>query len=408
MASLSNDGGLRRILVTTPRGKREAIRLGRMPLKQARGILRHVENLAAAAIDGSAPHEETSHWLARLEPKLRDRLAELQLAAPREAKPEPTIAELVDMFKSRPKWRELAPRTRDNYGEALARLVAHNGQVKARNFTDADAEDFRAYLTERKPLGAGLSRATANQAAGTASILFRFACKSRLVDRNPFEGVERGSVSTQRKAFVEAAAVHTLIDGLNSTEWRLLVALARWGGLRTPSEPTALKWGHIDREHGRITIPQVKTAERVIPLFPELERYIQERYDEAEPGEEFVLPMLQRLGRAACGSKLTYAFKRLQMDRWPRAFHNLRSSRQTELEQQFPGYVVAYWLGNSVEVARKHYLQVLDGHYEAAQKAAQTVTAKPSQDATSQQSGAVDMLDSRSVADGVASVRGSV
>src|SRR5688572_3237632 len=51
MASLSNDGGLRRILVFTPRGKREAIRLGRIPDKQARGILRHVENLAAAAID---------------------------------------------------------------------------------------------------------------------------------------------------------------------------------------------------------------------------------------------------------------------------------------------------------------------------------------------------------------------
>jgi integrase len=193
--------------------------------------------------------------------------------------------------------------------------------------------------------------------------------------------------------------VHKLIDGMNSSEWRLLVALARWAGLRTPSEPQALKWGHIDREQGRITIPGVKTAERVIPLFPELEQFVQERYDEAEPGDEFVLPMMQRLGRAAYGSKMTYAFQRLGLDRWPRVFHNLRSSRQTELEQLFPSYVVAYWLGNSVDIARKHYLQVLDCHYEqAAQKAAQTVSANARQATPTQTGESTERLDSRNVA----------
>jgi len=36
------------------------------------------------------------------------------------------------------------------------------------------------------------------------------------------------------------------------------------------------------------------------------------------------------------------------------------------LEERFPSHVVCAWLGNSVQVARKHYLQVTDEHFEQA------------------------------------------
>ena len=51
---------------------------------------------------------------------------------------------------------------------------------------------------------------------------------------------------------------------------------------------------------------------------------------------------------------------------WARLFHNLRSSRQTELTDRFPAHVVASWLGNSEAIARKHYLQTTDSHFKAA------------------------------------------
>ena len=47
---------------------------------------------------------------------------------------------------------------------------------------------------------------------------------------------------------------------------------------------------------------------------------------------------------------------------WPKLFVNLRSSRQTELSQTYPSYVVCRWMGNSREVADKHYNQVTDEH----------------------------------------------
>lgn len=61
---------------------------------------------------------------------------------------------------------------------------------------------------------------------------------------------------------------------------------------------------------------------------------------------------------------------------WPKLFQNLRSSRQTELEEDWPSHVVCAWMGNSRQVAAKHYLQVTEEHYEkAAQNAAQQAPA---------------------------------
>ena len=51
---------------------------------------------------------------------------------------------------------------------------------------------------------------------------------------------------------------------------------------------------------------------------------------------------------------------------WPRIFHNLRSSRQTELAEIFPSYVVCAWLSTSEDVAKKHYYQVKDARFGTA------------------------------------------
>src|SRR5436190_2021364 len=59
------------------------------------------------------------------------------------------------------------------------------------------------------------------------------------------------------------------------------------------------------------------------------------------------------------------------LERWPRLFHNLRASRQTELSEDFPSHVVCAWLGNSEDIAREHYLKVTDAHFEKASGALQ-------------------------------------
>ena len=68
--------------------------------------------------------------------------------------------------------------------------------------------------------------------------------------------------------------------------------------------------------------------------------------------------------------------KRAGVTPWPRLWHNLRSSRQTELTESFPAHVVSMWLGNSERIAAQHYLHVLESHFQkATQKATQHTAA---------------------------------
>ncbi len=51
---------------------------------------------------------------------------------------------------------------------------------------------------------------------------------------------------------------------------------------------------------------------------------------------------------------------------WQKPFQNLRSTRETEMMEIYPAHVVVSWIGHSEKVARKHYLQTTDAHFEKA------------------------------------------
>ncbi len=58
--------------------------------------------------------------------------------------------------------------------------------------------------------------------------------------------------------------------------------------------------------------------------------------------------------------------RRAGLQPWPRLFHNLRASRETELVESFPVQVVTTWLGNTPKVAMQHYLMTTDEHFARA------------------------------------------
>jgi len=55
--------------------------------------------------------------------------------------------------------------------------------------------------------------------------------------------------------------------------------------------------------------------------------------------------------------------KRADLAPWPRVFHNLFESRETELAATLPLATVCPWIGNSKLVAAGHYLQVADADW---------------------------------------------
>jgi len=59
-------------------------------------------------------------------------------------------------------------------------------------------------------------------------------------------------------------------------------------------------------------------------------------------------------------TEMTRLLRRAGVSGWPRLFHSMRASRQTELQREFPLHVVCSWLGNSPRIAKQSYLLVTD------------------------------------------------
>ncbi|MBC8107953.1 MAG: hypothetical protein H7Z14_15295 [Anaerolineae bacterium] len=134
-----------------------------------------------------------------------------------------------------------------------------------------------------------------------------------------------------------------------------------------------------------VRVPSPKTAHheggdhRFIPLFPELRPHLLAAFKAAADGSEFVITRYRQQS-SNLRTQLERICVKAGVKTWPKLFHNMRSTRQTELSEMYPEHVVCSWLGNSSRVARKHYLQLTDAHFEkAAQNPAQPAHAKRGQ-----------------------------
>ncbi len=269
-------------------------------------------------------------------------------------------------------------------------LVKHFGADKLLSaLTPGDAIDFGRFLHSQK-----LARTTIDRRMSLATTTFNDAVRHEHLAKNPFSDWRKplknltSRTNKTRQRFITRDDFAKLIEHAPDAEWRLILALARFGGLRTPSEPLSIKWGHIDWELGRITVPSPKTEHhegresRVIPLFPELKPFLEACWEAAEDGAEWIVskhrPQSVRNGdgwkNANLRTMLAKVFKRAGLEQPPKPWNNLRASRATELAEQYPGHVAAQWLGHTEEIANAHYRQVLPAHFE---KALTTVSALP-------------------------------
>ncbi len=65
-------------------------------------------------------------------------------------------------------------------------------------------------------------------------------------------------------------------------------------------------------------------------------------------------------------TEMTRLLRRAGVSGWPRLFHSMRASRQTELQREFPLHVVCSWLGNSPRIAQQSYLLVTEDDFARA------------------------------------------
>ncbi|MAE66683.1 MAG: integrase [Phycisphaeraceae bacterium] len=343
-------------------GRRRFIRIGDVTERDAERIKDKVDSLVSASIAGTAPDQPTARWVAKIGDELADKLATAGLIEPRQRA---TLGGFLDDFIGQR--TDLKPSTRTKLGMSRRKMVDFFGTEKdLRDIDDGGADNFRQSLVD-----AGLAEATIGRTIRHGRQFFKAAVRRGLAEQNPFVDVAAGNEANDaRQRFIDAAIVDKAIEQAPDHEWRLIIALSRYGGVRTPSETLRLKWSDIDWEHGRFTVTSPKTARkgkpyRVTPLFPELLPYLQEAFDLAESGADYVIT---RYRDAACNLRTHFLriLRRAGVEPWPRLFHNMRASRQTELVNRFPSHVAAEWLGNTEAVANRHYLQVTEAHFEQA------------------------------------------
>lgn len=377
MASVTKDPNGRHRITFTLNGKRPSLRIGRTTPSQADAIKLRVEALLAARDSGVIP-PDTAAWLASLSDKAHQRLARLGLVSARPKAANVTLAGLLDRYFGT---LDVKSGTRTTYAQARRSLEARFGVTKSiAAITTLDADEWRQALLDE-----GLADATVSKRVKVARAAFRRAVRWGMIPANPFEGVKAGAMTnTDRQRFITREQAEAVLAACPDAEWRLLFALSRFGGLRCPSETLSLTWADVDWDRGRIRVPSPKTArqgksERVIPLFPELRPLLLDAFEQAAPGAEHVITRY-RSTSANLRTQLNRIIRRAGLAPWPRPFHNLRASAQTELAARFPGHVVCGWLGNSEAVAQAHYLQIRESDFAAAlaespaQKAAQNPT----------------------------------
>ena len=85
-------------------------------------------------------------------------------------------------------------------------------------------------------------------------------------------------------------------------------------------------------------------------------------------GDKYRLASQGPNGWVNCNLRTTFlkVIRKAGLTPWPRLFHNLRASCETDLLAELPIASVTAWIGHSVEVALKHYAQVRTGDFDRA------------------------------------------
>ena len=179
-----------------------------------------------------------------------------------------------------------------------------------------------------------------------------------------------------------------ILEACPTMKLKLTFALARYAGLRTPSETRLLTWRDIEWKRGRLTVRSPKTErfagheQRIVPITPKLMKLLQDAFDALEEGADGHLVTISSTGWAH--TALRDAIRDAGLEPWDDLFQTLRRSCEIEWAQSFPQFAVSKWIGHSILVSGRHYANLIPetlfaeatglAKGKVAQKAAQSLT----------------------------------
>ena len=195
-----------------------------------------------------------------------------------------------------------------------------------------------------------------------AKMVFGWAVDQDWLTKSPMKKIPNGSfVNRAKDRIISMEEYAKLLAACPNQEWRTIVALARIGGVRCPSEIRQLRWSDIRWAENRFLVHSPKTErheglrERLVPLFPELRVELERHFSLVETKEsEFVVEHYQNTAWNMHDTFQTIV-RRAGMETIVRPFDNMRMSRSNEVCERFGTAKENLWIGHSEAVRRKHY-----------------------------------------------------
>lgn len=326
-----------------------------------------LDSLVRSRTRGADLPPDVEDWLASLDDRYYSKLVGLGLADVR-VKPG-TIEELAELFTQD---KTAKPQTLKNRQMTANHLFQFFGKATSvASITSEQVIKFDLAMKER------LARTTWGREVKTVKQFFNRAVEMGWIKTNPFAKLKGSNVGNKtRFYFVSLQEAERILDACPNAEMRLIFCLARFAGLRIPSELKFMEWSDISLSGDRFIVRVPKATNRraqeaghfetrPVPMFPELRKAFQEYWDTLPEGTTGkVFPNC--LNGQALTSRFAKILKRVGITKWPKFFQNMRSTRDTELRRKYPEQDVNLWLGHTKEVALNHYMQTTDSLFSEA------------------------------------------
>jgi hypothetical protein len=330
----------------TVSGKQRTLYLGKkFTASAAERVSRLVTEIIACRDRGDRLPVDMLYRVRELPARVRKSLERLGLVCNRFGM---TLKELFDSHDKTKKRRK--PKTRAHYRQWYNRLLQYFGEnIKVSSITIDEAEKFADMLEDV------LSPCTVYRGLGTCRVLFSFAVDLQVISADPFADLYRGQrKNEERQYYVERNVIDKVLSLCSDDFERLIIVLARYGGLRIPSEIRKLRYKDFTDTLIKIH-KDTKTGARDVPLFREVKEVFQ--CLSGKP-DDLIFP------EHLCTdwgpwTMLANILEQNNIDRWSKLFVNMRSSCITDIDGM--GYsekTLDAIFGNSTEVRKIHYIQL--------------------------------------------------
>ena len=318
--------------------------------------------------DIAVPHKRTKDWIEVAPLEIREKLAKFGFCL---VSSKHTITELWDMFLDGHEFNTES--TRRTYIDARKRfdLFFKKPNELIATLTRDRIEQWKVFLLATGRFGhptiAGTIRKT--------KTVFNWAKKQKWLTESPLTGVAEGNFRNPAKdREVTMGEYQRLLDACSCQEWRVIVTLARIGGMRL-CEIMVLRWSDIGigerQDRFRVFSPKLNPhehlREREVPLFSEVATELDKlRSLPGNEDREYIINRYNNREKTNLVEPFTKIATRAGIGKIVRPFDNMRASRATEIERGYGAKAESVWLGHSQEVAKKSYLMVTEEAYAAA------------------------------------------